>query len=54
MSRGPFRTCIFARAGWRDILGRRSSAVRAVRGEGGVRKNEEAGAVGECESIRGR
>lgn len=54
MSRGPFRTCIFARTGWRDILGRRSSVVRAVEEEGGVGKDEEAEADRDCESVRGR
>lgn len=41
MSRGPFRNCILARAGWRDIFGRRSTAIRAVEEEkGGVAEDE--------------
>lgn len=45
---------MFARAGWRDILGRRSGAMRAVEEEEGKGKGEEAGMSRDCDSIRGR
>lgn len=51
MSRGPFRNCKFARAGWRDIFGRMSRAIRAVEEE-----EEEGPAEDEARDcdIRGR
>lgn len=33
MARGRFRNCIFARAGWRDVFGRKSRAIRVVEEE---------------------